>query len=188
MGEKPREEENKLEPEGSQKKTDWSRSEEILKRRDDEKRAKMSPEEIAEDDRRKERVESTHRFFERERMKKTGIPVERKRVEEEEAEEGKKLHKKIEDIIVESDKKNAELREELLGRTQEKSASMQREFEQRQKERSESIKRDEEEIQKIEQETGMSREQMHNLLYPPQQQKKPQGFFGRIISKIIDKI
>jgi len=73
-----------LEQTGEKLKTDWSYVDGILKKMDDERRAKLSPEELAEDDKKKQRVAETLRFFERQKIKKTGTPEEIKQVEEEE--------------------------------------------------------------------------------------------------------
>ncbi len=91
-------------------KTDWSRVDEIYKKMDDEKRAKMTPEELAEDDRKKEQAKSLLRWAERQRIKKSGTPEQIKEVEEEERVEKENAKKEAGELAA---KKEEERRENM---------------------------------------------------------------------------
>lgn len=77
MGEiKPNQEQEPQPAEEPVKEKDWSMADEILKRRRDEKRVKMTPEELAEDDKSRKLTEDAQEFFKK--GKGTGGIAEKK--------------------------------------------------------------------------------------------------------------
>ncbi len=91
---------------GEKPKTDWSRVDAVCRKMNDEERAKMTPEERAEEDSRRKRVKNTLRYFDNQEKLKTGTPEEKKQAKKELDAEKEKRQKLV-------DKMNAERNEQL---------------------------------------------------------------------------
>lgn len=165
--------------EAKEPKTDWSYVNELNRKQKEEERSKMTPEELAEDDKKQKQFEEGIKWAERSQRAKEGDP--KAMAEEEEAK------KKLEDYAAEGirtiDERLRSGLAESKRRDEERQAKRQQEFRENQIKRQRKREAREREITRIKEETRMTEEQMNAFL---NLKVKPLKGIGGIISKIID--